>query len=197
MLSDYRCQGIPISVNAVHNIVRGKSKRRIAEASGQKFCQTRRCVVRTPGTLQKIRAECNKENPPSQRVLANRTGCLLRTVNRIIHEDLHKKTRKKQRVHALSKDQMDRRQTRLKCLLESELKEKNLEFCCTIDESWLYLQDCNRKSDIRYVEAGESVPDAWVSQRNERFGPKVMAVVNLTGHGPIPLFFVPEGAKVN
>ena len=197
IVSHYRRLGTAIGRHAVNNIIRGKGKRRVAEANGHQFKQTRRRDVRTPQTLQRVHDQCTTQDPPTQRVLANRLDCSLRTVNRIIHEDLNLQTRRKAKVHALNKDQMKRRAERLKTLLESRLTEANLEFCCTIDESWLYLQDCNRTSDICYVERGQSVPDQWTSTRNERFGPKVMAVGILTGRGPIPLFFVPEKAKVN
>lgn len=197
IVAHYSRLGTRISLNAVSNIVRGKGKRRESAESGHEFKQTRRRTVRTPRMVQKVREQCASENPASQRTIANKLGCSLRTVNRAIHEDLGLATRKKGKVHALNEGQMKRRAERLKKLVRSELTEANFEFLCTIDESWLYLQDCNRGSDICYVKRGESVPDEWAATRSERFGPKVMAVGILTGRGPIELFFVPDGVKVN
>lgn len=192
-----RRRGTRISVSAVHSIVHGFGKRREAKARGEQFKSKGNRTVRTERAIRIVKKACEKENPPTHQYLATRMSCSKSSVNRMIHEDLRKKKRKKPAVHPLTEIQMRARASRLQNLLDTELTEDNLEYCCTIDESWLYLQHCNHTSDICYVNEGEAVPADWVRLKDERFGEKVMAVGVLTGRGAVPLFFVPPGAKVN
>lgn len=197
IVAHYKTLGISIGKTAVNNIVRGRGQRRVAKTNGQPFKQRRRRTVRTREFISKVARECKKEDPPTQDDIAKKLKCTKSSVFRVIHQDLAKQKRKKTKVHAMKPVHMQKRWKRFANLLQTDLTKENLEYCCTLDESWLYLQDCNRKRDICYVDKGEKVPDDFVFERHERFGEKVMAVGILTGRGAVPLFFVPGEVKVN
>ena len=92
-------EGKTISKTTVNRIVRAEGKRREAKASVVPFKQERKCTVRTTRAISIVSNECDKENPATQRQLANKLSCSTRTVDRIIHDDLKKRIRKKPTVH--------------------------------------------------------------------------------------------------
>lgn len=193
----FKVKKVPISQTAVINIINNRGKIRESRQLGEQYKFQRTRPVRTKKLVKLVATESERENPPTQAKMASKFGCALSTISNIIHKDLGKQTRRKSKTHGLTEDQENRRARAAKILLKNEITDERLEYLVTIDEAWLAVQDCNRKSDICYVDKGESVPDNWTQPRAESFGPKVMAVGILTGRGTVPLFFVPPKAKIN
>lgn len=120
-----------------------------------------------------------------------------RTVGRILHTDLVKKTIVKSRVHTLNDAQIQNRKTNSRKLYEKHLAGDKYKFMVTIDEAWIKVDYCNRKRKICYINDGENVPENWVCEKAETFGQKIMVAGILTGKGVIPLIKVPEKIKIN
>ena len=58
-------------------------------------------VKRTPEMIKKIKDYVTKENPMSHRDIKKETSLSLQTINKIIHQDLNLKTKKKAKVYRL------------------------------------------------------------------------------------------------
>ena len=58
-------------------------------------------VKQTPGIIKKIKDYVTKESPMSHRDIKKETSLSLRTINKIIHQDINLKTRKKVKIHRL------------------------------------------------------------------------------------------------
>jgi len=146
--------------------------------------------------LRELNHQVERRDPLSQRALANRFNCSLGTINKAIDESLGKVTRRKSRVHQLSDRLIRKRLSAAKEVLREEILPERMQHLVTLDESWLFLDDCNKKSPICYVDAGDHVPENWTEVRHETFGPKIMTVGILTGLGPVDLIFVPSKLKI-
>jgi len=82
-------------------------------------------------------------------------------------------------------------------LVREEILPERMQYLVILDESWLFLNDCSKKSPICYVDAGDHVPENRTEVRHENFGPKIMTVGILTGRGPVDLIFVPSKVKID
>lgn len=96
-----------------------------------------------------------KENPPSQRTVAKSLKCSVSTVNKMINVDLNLKKSKKCNVHRLLPKHIAERKTRCRILYEKHLSKEKWKTIVTIDESWVYLNDCSKKRAIYYHKRGE------------------------------------------
>lgn len=197
IIKHFKDKGVSVSRGKVSNIINNKGAKRQMNSIGAKFNKSRVRTVRTKQLIKRVETESSKENPPTQRALASRFGCALSTINGIIHRDLKLQTRKKPKVHKLTELHIQKRFMRCKFLHDTEVTEDKLEYCVTLDEAWLALNDCNRSREICYVQQGCRVPDEWVFERDQNFGTKIMAVAVLTGRGAGPIFFVPPKVKIS
>ena len=99
-----------------------------------------------------------KESPESYRKIAKECKMSLRSVYKTIHDDLKKMKRVKQRVHRLTDAHKRNRKTNCRKLYENVLCGGKSEFVVSLDEAFVYLDDCNRKRRICYVKIGEDIP---------------------------------------
>lgn len=153
-----RCEshGFVISKASIGNIVKNKGKKRqIGSWSGTKISNKYPRKKRTSSTIAKVRCLMLKENPPSQRTVAKSLKCSVSTVNKMINVDLNLKKAKKRNVHRLSLKYIAERRTRCRILYEKHLSKEKWKKIVTIDESWVYLNDCNKKRVIYYHKRGE------------------------------------------
>lgn len=197
IVKHFRQKGKKICAKTVSNIINCRGKRREAAANKENFKQVRVRPVRTKELVKRVDSRVSSRNPPSQRALARQFGCAPSTINNAIRIDCNRAKAMKPKVHKLNADHIDKRFKRCQILLENEVTDDRLEFCVTLDESWLYLDSCNGQTDHVYVKRGEKVPENWMRERPDAFGKKIMAVGVLTGRGPGPLFFVPPKTKVD
>ena len=82
-------------------------------------------------------------------------------------------------------------------LTRKYVRPRNYEFLVTIDESWLYLDDCNQSNPVCYVKRGEDTENQNIITSHELGGKKIMCIGILTGRGPVPLQFVQQNVKIN
>lgn len=96
----------------------------------------------------------HQENSLTQREMSKRCKMSLRTINRIIHEDLDLRTLKKTRVNHLTQSNIEDRKTNFRKLYEDHLAGAKWEYVVKLDEAWMYLSDCKKKRGIYYQERG-------------------------------------------
>lgn len=191
-------QNIDITVRTINNIKRNVGQRRQALIDNRTIPQRRnRRAVRTCEAIRKVRNMANKENPPSQRSIANQCSISQTSVNRILHKDLQLKTRIKSAVHKLTEAHIKNRKTNVRKLYERRLAGDKSEFVVTLDEAFVYLDDTNRNRRICYVKVGKDIPHEWVYERIESFKKGFMIVGAITGRGVLPLIRVLPNAKIN
>lgn len=129
--------------------------------------------------------------------MAKKLGVSTALVNQIIHEDLGLKTRKKAKLHQLNERQIQIRKTNVRKLSRHHIRRENFEFLVTLDETWLYLDDCNGQNPVCYLKEGKIRDNQQVIKQHELGGKKIMVIGILTGRGPIPLKFVGKNVKIN
>uniref|UniRef100_A0A914CT80 DDE-1 domain-containing protein n=1 Tax=Acrobeloides nanus TaxID=290746 RepID=A0A914CT80_9BILA len=117
------------------------------------------------------------------------------SVHSILHEDLGMKSRKKVKAQGLNENAKKKRLTRCKRLQRRFARGRH-RFILFTDEKWFdILQSHNPQNDRQWSE--EPLPlEERVVERTQK--PKQVMVWAGVGHGvKIPLFFIPEGVKVD
>lgn len=126
-------------------------------SDGKKLPNTYPKKKRTTANVVKVRSLILKENPATQRSVAKSIKCALSTVNKIINSDLSLKKAKKFNVHRLLPKHIADRKTRCRKLYENHLSGEKWKNVVTIDESWVYLSDCDKKRAVYYRKRGEKM----------------------------------------
>lgn len=190
-------QGHDVSLASINRVIHSVGIKRQAKSSGLDPPPNRMPKkVRTPGLIKKVDLCTRKANPPTQTQMSKRFGVSLATVNKIIHKDLSKKTRKKTVCHVLKDSHKVNRKTRCRRLYEEHLAGGKSEFVVSLDEALFYLQDCNGTRRICYTKTREEMEE-FVYQKREKFADKFMVVGAISGRGVLPLFKVPPNVKIN
>ena len=193
-----KADGTDISMSTISRILNDIGISRQAAIRGEKKPKYRRPPVkRTQGAITKVQGYVNKENPESYRYIRSKTGLSLATINKIIHQDLMFKTRKKTKVHRLTPRNKQNRKTNCRKLYENYLAGHRSEFAVTLDEAFVYMKNVNGQRRICYVAKDEDVPDEWVFERDKSFSKGFMVIGIITGRGTVPLFRVPTEVKIN
>ena len=113
--------------------------------------------MRTKQLIAKIKRKvCLNKKRKSANKIANAEGCSITTVDRVIHADLSLNTYTKIRVHTLTVNQIQRKNSFAHWIKNRFSREK----CRSIlffDVKW-FVQDCqyNRKKHCVYVESRET-----------------------------------------
>ena len=128
----------------VQYVINGKGKKRTAAKENRPFNFDRPKPKRTKNAIKKVGELVNRKILLSQENMANIIGTSARTVRRIIHEDLGLKTVKKPTLHALQERHINSRLINARKLTRKVIRPENYEFLVTLDESWIYLNDCNK-----------------------------------------------------
>lgn len=187
---------ITVSRSTIHRINKSIGKRNEAAEMGlPQPANAYPRKVRKPTLIRKIAREAAKENPPTQNQLAMKHKVSQRTIGRIIHEDLQKKTYKKTKVHALKPRHKQIRKSTSRKLYRGHLAGKKSEFAVTLDEALFFTQDCNGTRRICYSKSKIEV-EKYICERSEKFSDKVMVVGAMSGRGPLPLIRVPHNVKI-
>lgn len=189
--------GVHINQSTIIRIINDNGKRREAKALGLSSPKKYQPLkVRNSALRRKIDLMTKQENPPSQRQMARRLNVSARTVRRIIHEDLKKKTTRKRQVHSLQPRHIQNRKTNSRKLYERHLAGHRSQYAVTLDEALFWVQDCNGTRKICYTTSREEV-EKFVCPKKERFGDKMMVVGAVSGRGVLPLKRVPPKVKIN
>ena len=180
-----RCEehGVHISKGTISNIVNNKGKNRPILLSGGKKLPN--SYPKRKRNAAKVRSLILKENPATQRTVAKSLKCSVSTVNKIINVDLNLKKAKKCNVHRLLPKHVVDRRTRCRKLYENHLSGDKWKNVVTIDESWVYLSDCNRKRSIYYRERGEKSLTTWFHECKETFSKGFMIVAGFCYYGKL------------
>lgn len=189
--------GFRVSKATIGNVLNGVGARRKAKAQGllsPKKKQPRSKV--TSNTVWKINKWTRQENPPSQRVMANKLGLCRRTVQNVISKNLKRIIKKKTKVHTLTPKHKQNRKTNCRKLYEERLAGCRSEFMVTLDEAWFYVNDCHGVRKLCYRGINEPPPN-FVYQNPEKFSERFMVVGALSGRGVLPLIRVPAKVKIN
>src|SRR5215469_1208757 len=156
-------EGHKVSKCGISRVLNSIGRRRVAAMNAEKFGVFRERKVRTRNTIKAVEKLVNCENPSTYRVIQKKMPCSLRTINRIIHEDLALKTRRKKKVHRLKPQDKKIRKCSCRILYERYLAGDKSEFIVTLDEAWFYLSDSNKKRKNCYVKRGDRIPEDWIN----------------------------------
>ena len=152
--------------------------------------------IRTKDLVQKVKRDIDKRNPLSQRKIAKKHNISQKTVNRLIHEDLHAVVRKKYPVHALSDKQIAQRYEIGRRFLEF-LGGERYKKIITVDECWIYLSNTGGERRIYYEFKGTKNPESWTKYWKKQHPIGVMVFMGVTFYGKSKLRFVKPDAKIN
>lgn len=191
-------EDVDISIMSICRILKNIGIRRQALSNQEEIPKFRRSpIIRTPEMVDKVKSYVIRKNPMPYRDIRKKTTLTLPIISKIIHQDLGLKTRRKCKVHRLTKNHKKNRKTNCRKLYEKHLAGSRTEFAVTLDEALVYLEDSNGESRICYIKQGEQVPDDWVLETDKSFKSGFMVVGILTGRGTAPLIRVPSSTKIN
>lgn len=198
VIAQLKMQGEVVSVGFISKVINnvGIKRKSIAEGSEVQRYKRHR-TARTSEAIAKVKKIMKNANPIPQPLMAKKLNISQRSVGRIIHQDLRLETRKKTKVHVLSDAHKANRKINCRKLYDRHLSGSKYEFVVTLDEAYIYLNYCNGKREICYVERGEKVPEDWVKEQRELHPVGFMLVGAICGRGPIKLIRVPKNVKVN
>ena len=152
---------------------------------------------RSPEMIAVVRQKILKENPPTQRGLANTIGISQTTVGRIIHQNLKLVKRHKSRGHRLTDRHVHERFTNSRKLYENFLAGDRWLWVVTLDEAWVYLDDTNKPRAIYYREKGKYDRSNFIKHCREKFSKGFMVVAGYSSRGKLTIRKVASKAKIN
>lgn len=193
-----KAMGYSVSLSSISRVLNNVGKAREAKVNQIKIkLYQRQRTSRTPVVVQKVKQMISKQNPPTQEMMAIRTNVSRTTIRNVIKDELGMKIKKKVKVHTLTEPQKANRKTNSRKLYENHLAGDKSEFVVTLDEAWLYINECTSTREICYVKQGQTLPGDWVLQCKENFPKGFMVVAALSGRGPLKLIRVSHKAKIN
>src|ERR1700678_118632 len=152
---------------------------------------------RTSAIVAKVKLAVACENPKTQRTIAKQVGVSQRTVGRIISQNLGLVKRHKAKVHALLPRHIAERRTNCRKLYERHLSGDKWMFVVTLDEAWVYLDDCNKVRAIMYRKRDENGRSDWFKQCRESFPKGFMIAAGYCYNGKLTLHKVEKNVKIN
>lgn len=195
-----RCEmhGIKISKCKISNIINRKGKNRQSLfLHGKKTPNEYPKKVRTVSNVSKVKSLVTRENPPTQKSIAKSLDTSVATINKIINQDLQLKKAKKHNVHQLLPRHVAQRKTFCRILYENHLAGDKWKYIVTLDEAWVYLNDCNKKRSIYYRKRGEKNVQTWFRQCKESFSKGFMIVAGFSYNGKLKIRRVEKNVKIN
>jgi hypothetical protein len=197
IIKELKDAGKSISKNGITKILNSVGKNRSAKSQGLPTPpKVRPPTVVNCDVIRKIKKMIDLDNPPTQKVMANKVGISQTTVHRVIKK-LNKRIVRKARCHILTEKHKKIRRRTCKLFHQNYLTEDKSEFVVTLDEAMFSLQDTNGRRSIYYELKTEKNPRRLVVNRRENFCKKFMVVGGLSGRGVLPLIRVPPKVKVS
>ena len=157
----------------------------------------RHAPSRTPEVVTKVRRAVTCENPMTQRAIAKRTGVSQSTVYNIIHKNLRLQRRHKGRVHKLLGRHVQERKTNCRKLYEKYLAGEKWKFVVTLDEAWVYLDNCNKPRAIYYRPIDKQPYQKWAKECRESFSKGFMVIAGYSYKGKLRIRRVGKNVKMN
>lgn len=195
-----RCKtkDIKISKFGIHCIIKqnNNNTEKMKVDVGKPRKQRPRCV-RNAANINKTKEMCNREDPPTQKHMANVIGTTPRTIRKIIYEDIKYKKSPKTSVHQLKPRHINERKTACRKLYENFLAGDRWKFVVTMDEAWVYLSDCNKKRAFFYHPRGNKPFTKWYREAKEKFSRGFMIVAGICNNGRLVLRKVDQKTKIN
>jgi hypothetical protein len=195
-----RCEniGIKVSTFKISHILNLKGKKRQAIfLTGKKPKNDYPKKVCSSFNISKVSTHVLKENPTPQRTIAKSLGTSIGTINKIINKDLNLIKAKKYKVHRLLPRHVTERKTRCRLLYEKHLAGERWKYVVTIDEAWIYLNDCNKKRSIYYRKRGETDFSNWYKESKESFSKGFMVIAGISYNGKIKIRKIDKNVKIN
>jgi len=195
-----RCKeaGVELTKRSVNRIICNIKKNGVPEKfSTKKIVQKKVCTQRSPATVSLVRRLALQENPPTQKVMAQKAGISPATVNRIIRTDLRLRKFHKARVHALNARHIAERKTNARKMYEKYLSGDKWRNVVTLDEAWVYLTNCNKIRAVSYRPMDAKGRSDWVRTCRESFPKGFMVVAGYCAKGHLQIRRVAQNAKIN
>lgn len=195
-----RCReaGIDLSKSVVNSVIAEiKKTGHPAKFTTEKVKPKRSRPSRPLATVKVIKRLARQENPPTQKTMAFKAGTSASTVNRVIHDDLRLRKRFKARGHALSARHISERKTNARKLYERHLSGDKWRFVVTLDEAWIYLNDCGKTRAIFYRPKDAKGRADWIRECKESFSKGFMIIAGYCSKGRLQIRRVAKNVKVN
>lgn len=191
-------RGFAVSRNGITSVLnRNKNTRfnQVREEAGPS--RKRRAPSRTPEVVAKIRRLVTGENPRTQRSVANTVHVSQATVHNVIKKDLRLVRRHKSRVHRLLPRHVKERKTNCRKLYERYLARDRWQYVVSLDEAYVYLDNCNKPRAIFYRPVGEKNYQKWFRECRESFSKGFMVIAGYCSKGKLQIRKVEKNVKVN
>lgn len=187
-----------VSKTGIHRVLNSIGHARSGTIpAGRKHANPRPSTSRTPDVVRKVRVLATGSNPATQRAIANKVGTSVHTVNTIINRDLKLQLQHKRRVHKLLASHVRERRTNCRKLYERHLAGDKWKNVVTLDEAYVYLNDCNKPRAIFYRPRGTKDFVKWHRECKETFSRGFMIVAGFGYNGKLTLHRVDKKTKVN
>ena len=159
--------------------------------------KTRIRPSRTSDAIRKLSVLTKKENPTTQKIMANICRTSQSTVNRMIKDELNLVTKRKAKGHALTNRHINERFTHCRKLYENYLAKDRWKSIVSIDEAWIYLDDTNKPRTIYYHKKGINERLEFVLHCKEKFSKGFMVVAGYSYRGKLTIRKIPKNVKIN
>lgn len=187
-----------LSKQSVSHVLNGDGKcRNSAQPAVPGPSRKRPTPRRTAEVVKKVRRLVTGPNPPTQRTIAKAVQVPQATVHDIIKKNLCLVTRHKSRVHNLSPKHIRERKTNCRKLYERYLAGDKWQYVVTLDEAYVYLDDCNKCRSIFYRPIGEKNYQRWFKECRESFPKGFMVIAGYCYKGQLAIRRVAKNVKVN
>lgn len=154
-------------------------------------------TARTPQLVHKVRERFRRKRRRSVRKLAEKLGKPLRTIQRIVKEDVGLKPYKLQKVHGLSAAQKEKRLVRCKRLLRRSEKNRVNSIVFSDEKIFTVEEKLNKQNDRIYAASVEDIPEEMRTVPHFQSPSSFMVWAAVSAQGKFPLVFVKRGVKVN
>ncbi|GAV01008.1 hypothetical protein RvY_11786 [Ramazzottius varieornatus] len=149
----------------------------------------------TQDNVNKVKKAVVKKNPDSLQKIAKKLQVSIRSVGRMIHQNLGLEVRKKRKPHDLTEAQKKQRYERGK-LFFSYLGPFKVRHIFTMDETWISLDDCNVDTDQFWTDESAEIPEEWKKKTTKEWPKKVMIAIGICWFGMSRAYVVNGSAKV-
>lgn len=193
-----KARGKVISKNGISKVLSRTGKTpgvAVAEEPGPS--KQRTAPSRTRTVINKVRRLVTGENPRTQRSVAKCVNVSQSTVHNIIHKDLRLIRRHKSKVHRLLPRHIHERKTNCRKLYERHLAGDRWKYVATLDEAYVYLDNCNKPRAIYYRPRGKTPYHKWYRQCKDSFSKGFMVTAGYCYKGKLEIRKVPKNVKVN
>lgn len=159
--------------------------------------ENRKRTATSKEMVRKVRLRLKRNPRQSARAMARDLKISVRSLCRILKDDLHVRPYKIQKVHFLSELQMKVRLERAK-ELKRRIAAQELPNIVFSDENFFTVeQSVNKQNDRVWLRNKKGANSDLLQATRRQGAASVMVWGGITADGRTPLVFIPEGVKVN